>query len=37
MSSHSEAPGPIISFFMEVDVAIEHKARPGNKRGEHAG
>ena len=30
---HSEAPGPFISFFIEVDVVREHKARPGNKRG----
>lgn len=30
---HCEAPGPFISFFNEVDVVSEHKARPGNKRG----
>lgn len=29
---HSEAPGPFISFFIEVDVVSEHKARPGNKK-----
>lgn len=31
---HSETPGPFISFFIEVDVVIEPKATPGNKRGE---
>lgn len=24
---HSEAPGPFISFFIEVDVAMEHKSK----------
>ena len=32
---HSEAPGPFISFFIEVDVVSEHKARPGNKKEEN--
>lgn len=36
MRVHSEATGPFISFFMEVEAAMEHKGKGLGTHGEDA-